>query len=561
MQERMILLRFLAVPLRHKLVGAGIAVAIWSGFFVWSRHASTLHRPAAVLSFDEGAARQVAPGIVDAHTNEPAVVLAQSLLSDEAVSRLARQAGAPSADNINAAKFHSHLEMAQPSPNLLRVSYNDPDRRVAAAASNAIADMLLAWAPSPEAAPETPGVSAQNAPVAAPPADQSHRQSSLHWRSQPLRELEAQLATTDEKLAALKTAPPQEVQAAPQENAAAAPPTSDANDQRRALELQLIAAQKKLDDLRVRYTDAYPDVETTKDDIAELSQKLASLPPATSEAEQPASETLHAGEDATVRLNRERDRLMQAIAAEKWHEAKLRKQAGLIHSSVAAQGAPSYLPQHVPASLAPSAAQVLHNPFALVQLAREADTGHSGNAPVWYGTLAGVLCGLLYLAGAGWRYRRNESPAPVPQEQVQDNARVRAGQGTPYPDSSIRSDDRWETEVRKALSLTTLGRDDKAFVAPDQKPAVSGPQQLQVRPEPHEQFRFEPLSVLRGDGDAMDSDTWVAHAEEARSALARHDVETAVNEMKLAIIAAPEKLRIQLSKIAMQMNKMVDTDK
>lgn len=47
---------------------------------------------------------------------------------------------------------------------------------------------------------------------------------------------------------------------------------------RQPLTEQLMAEKKKLDALRVRYTDAYPDVDKAQERIAETEQKLAAMP-------------------------------------------------------------------------------------------------------------------------------------------------------------------------------------------------------------------------------------------------------------------------------------------
>ena len=114
MRERTILLHFFAVPLRQRLVAAGIAVVMGSGLFVWSRYSATPPATTAVLSFDAGAVRQAEPGIMNANAKEPAVAIAQSILSDEVVGELAKQAGVPfTGSKSDAAKFRSRLDMAQ----------------------------------------------------------------------------------------------------------------------------------------------------------------------------------------------------------------------------------------------------------------------------------------------------------------------------------------------------------------------------------------------------------------------------------------------------------------
>ena len=139
----------------------------------------------------------------------------------------------------------------------------------------------------------------------------------MHSQSHELRELEKQLAAVDRKLTALDGHA-----IASQQADVAAPPSSTDNEQRRTLESQLSAAQKKLDDLRARYTDEYPDVESPKDDITEIRQKLASLPPVSNEADRAASPPKpDADANETDQLRLERARLMEAILVEKRREA------------------------------------------------------------------------------------------------------------------------------------------------------------------------------------------------------------------------------------------------
>ena len=174
MQERTILLRFFAVPLRQRLVAGGIAVAIGSGLFLWSRYGATPPATTAVLSFDPGAARQVDPGVMNAHAKGPAVALAQSILSDEAVRELAKQAGLSfSSNKSEVAEFRSRLDMAQTSARLLRVNYKDTDKKRSAAVANAVANMLVAWIPAsapPRPPPPSPATCRPNCHVCSVPA-------------------------------------------------------------------------------------------------------------------------------------------------------------------------------------------------------------------------------------------------------------------------------------------------------------------------------------------------------------------------------------------------------
>jgi hypothetical protein len=220
MQERTMLAPIFAEPPRRKLLAVGLAVAVAIGFFVWPRYDTTT----AVLSFDPGAAQQAEPGVMTANAKEPAVALAQSILSDEAVRELARQAGVPIAGGeTDVVEFRSRLDMAQTSVKLLRVSYKDDDKKLSAAVMNAVANMLVAWMPSPVQ---------PAAPLATPALAKSGRQRrSLDSRSPALTKLESQLTVADRKIAALSA---QVI--ALQKADAATPPSSAQNKHQRKLD-------------------------------------------------------------------------------------------------------------------------------------------------------------------------------------------------------------------------------------------------------------------------------------------------------------------------------------
>jgi hypothetical protein len=148
---------------------------------------------------------------VNANPKEPAVGLAWSLLSDEMVRGLIKQAGLSFPSNKNeTAEFRSRLQMSQPSPNLMQLEYEDPDEKLSAAAANSVANMLVAWVPSPVPATATTAPTPHSTPSAAPASAQPHRALNPSDSPSPaLLKLEELLAATDEQIAALKTAPPQ----------------------------------------------------------------------------------------------------------------------------------------------------------------------------------------------------------------------------------------------------------------------------------------------------------------------------------------------------------------
>lgn len=561
MRERMILLRFLAVPLRHKLVATGIAVAVGIGFFAWSHHDATQSATTAVLSFDADAAWEARPRIMSAHEKEPAVALAQSILSDEIVEGLAKQAGTPFAGTKSSAEeFRSHLEMRQLSDKVLHVNYRDADKKLSAAAANAVTNLLVAWGSSPFVAPAMPTPAApQSAPSTPHEIAQSHRhRRPLQPRSDVLRDLEARLAAADQRLAALNAGQPQA--STTQKAGAATPPPSADNEQRRALELQLSVAQKKLDDLRVRYTDEYPDVETAKENIAEIRQKLASIRPVSNEAEQAARPQIpDAGGNEANQLRLERAQLTQAIAVEKRHEAMLRDQGAseVTDTPAVVQAVSPSLPRpatvHQPVN--PAARQILRSPFALVQLAENDGASHSEDSlfALWYGATAGIFCGLLYLAGAIWRHRL--IAGAVALERLVLNNMPGAKETKKHMEHSIHIENSWEEEIRKAISLTDFSPEKEAIAMDSQQKAYGSGAGLRG------QLRYDEISKAIYEKIKKEPNSWMAHTEGARVAIEMGDLDTAIREMNLAMTVAPEKLKAPLGKIITQLDRGVDTNK
>jgi hypothetical protein len=251
MRERTIRIRLSALPLRQKLVAGCIAVAIGSGLLVWSRYAAP---PAttAVLSFD---ADQAGTGAMNANAKEPAVALAQSILSDEAVRGLAKQASVSFPRGKNeVVEFRSRLDMAQASPGLLHVNYRDTDKKVSAGVANAVANTLVAWMPAPAVASADSALARQGGPIAKHASAKSrHQRYSLHSRSPALRELESQLAAADRKIAALNA-----------QAIASQTPDADANETdqlrlQRAQLMQAIGVEKRREALRDKTASGVAD--------------------------------------------------------------------------------------------------------------------------------------------------------------------------------------------------------------------------------------------------------------------------------------------------------------
>ena len=158
---------FSAVPLGHKFTAVLLAVAVGGGVYTWFRRNAVQTASTAEMSFDMHAARRIDPGFVQAP--EPAVVFAQSILSDQRIANLSKQAYlSTSAMMSRIGEFRSRLVLTQPSGQTLRVRFRDPDAAKAVATANAVADALTSWAPSPNGpAPLSPEPTATSQPAAA----------------------------------------------------------------------------------------------------------------------------------------------------------------------------------------------------------------------------------------------------------------------------------------------------------------------------------------------------------------------------------------------------------
>jgi len=221
-------MRFSAVPLGHKFIAVLIAAAVGGGVYTWFRHDAVQRASSAELSFDMHAARRIDSGLVQAH--EPAVVFAQSVLTDQRIAELSKSAYLSTSGMMSrVGEFRSRLELTQPTDATgqeLQVFFRDPDPAKGVATANAVADALTKWVPSPDgpgaiteptattpqpAAQQTPAKTAAPAPAAA--AKATPAPAPAVKKSAPLAEngasgslaaglgaLQEQLSSTSQKL-------------------------------------------------------------------------------------------------------------------------------------------------------------------------------------------------------------------------------------------------------------------------------------------------------------------------------------------------------------------------
>jgi hypothetical protein len=496
MQEKNILPCFLALPLRHKLVAVVVAVAISSGLFVWSRHSAVLSTTAVML-FDTVQAQQIDPNLPS--TREPAVALGQSILNDDLIKGLMKRVGI----RADVAEFRSRLKMTQQSPKSLNVNYQHGNKKLSVAVANAVANLLVGWTP-PSDATAAKSVSTRQATTSAAHPAANSRQGKHRSRAQSsqIRNLEARLVATEQKLASLNSP---RIQNTPRQADEPKRTSSVDDEQRHALEMQLNADQRKLDALRVRYTDQYPNVENLKADIAEIEQKLAAIQSADNKEKQPVI-TLppDAGSNDVNQLRLERARLLQAIAAEKRRQVTPHGQAAPVGSLPSPGQSPSLSqppPASVPQPKSPVSSLPLRSPFTLVRLA-----SYNEAVSWWQGLLAGMLCGLLYLTSAVWRYLPIDSSA----------ARSAVVPGVAHVNNFTNFDE-WAKEIKEALALTDIGRKEEAL-APREEVVVSQ-QQLDRGRGLKEKLLYDEASLAIQEKVKQEPNSWMAHTEEAPAAL------------------------------------------
>ena len=119
-------------------------------------------------------------------------------------------------------------------------------------------------------------------------------------------------------------------------------------------------------------------------------------------------------------------------------------------------------------------------------------------------------------------------------------------QAAKYADHSVELEDRFETEITKSRALTALGHNQEAQVARDKAISMATQQQVHDfgRGLQFKGHQEEALDLFRANIQ-KDPNTWVAHNEAARIAVAKGDFDTAIKEMKLAASLSPEPLKAQ----------------
>jgi len=426
------------IPLGHKFFAVLLAAAVAAAGCAWLIDQSRRSASTAELAFNPAAAQSVDPGIASA--KDPAVALADSLLNDQTVANLAKQAHLSSstpAGQIGEFRSDLHLtrpsgllgafgsdfHLAQASASQLEVRFEAADSSQSMAVTNAVAHALadsgITNAPSAPAQSAAPAASSvqqaapanqgQSRPAAAAsqPAPPSHAVPD-HPLSAALDQLGAQLSATDQQA----------------ERLAAGGAFDSESREQSLLRAGVREARKTVEDLRTGYAKELADPNIGAR-LSEIQQALDSI------LSGGHRNGFYAVGVSRRELSNERSELRQAIGIVN-DEAKRVRAAEAAHPAANPQPSAPPAPAAAPANTAaPSPAlassspaqssssgvqeqnigstpagghapQSSQNALSIVRLASSA-----ARPPLWPAIVAGAVCGLFYLGIAAFAYRRS----------------------------------------------------------------------------------------------------------------------------------------------------------
>ena len=131
-----------------------------------------------------------------------------------------------------------------------------------------------------------------------------------------------------------------------------------------------------------------------------------------------------------------------------------------------------------------------------------------------------------------------------------------------WANQSIQNEDRFENEITKSRALEALGRKDEARATRDKAIAIGTQLQVQnfARGLQAQGRQQEAMELFRVN-IKKDPNSWIAHNEAARIAVATGDFDTATKEMKLALAAAPEPLKDPHADLVRRLENRQDINK
>lgn len=485
------------IPVGHKFLAILLALAVAGAGCAWLIYRSGQSASSAVLAYNSALAQQLDSGLASA-TN-PAVALADTMLTDQTIAKLAPQArlaGATPAGQIG--EFRSDLQLTGLSPERLAVRFQTADPSQSISVSNAVAHALMGWTPAaaspapaqsatspaqpaPQPAPAGQG---QSFPAAAQPAPAPSAAASAPPLSQALGKIRDQLSATDQQL----------------DRAAGGGAQSSYSEssQQALLKSQIRAAQRTFAGLHHQFPQQAddPDIRTR---LNEIHQALDSVLPT----------GFYAVGVSTSELRNERSELRQAIrivdretkgvqadeaAHPSWSASAAPPASAPPPEAGAATAAPSAAaPATQPANatppnlqeqsisptgaVTPAAPQSAQSVWSIVHLAAPAQ-----RPPLWPALVAGAICGLLYLGIAAIAYRRGASDdiypdlrSAAPQRMITPAHSAALEESSAAPDEPLAA----KSPRQRAAFVFQPGPSEDPSTG--EKPAASAEEQLPSR--------------------------------------------------------------------------------
>jgi len=122
--------------------------------------------------------------------------------------------------------------------------------------------------------------------------------------------------------------------------------------------------------------------------------------------------------------------------------------------------------------------------------------------------------------------------------------KLSAAEALKYSDRSIEVEDRFENEMTRSQALAALGRKDESAAARAKAVTIGTQQQVHDFGRGLQAQGMQDAAIeLFRDNAKKDPNSWIGHNDAARVAVAKGDFDTALREMKLALVAAPESLK------------------
>jgi hypothetical protein len=407
----------LRAPLGHWAVAVLFALAVALALRAWLEHQAVQTAQTATLSWDAAVARHQDPGLAD--TADPAVAMAQSILSDSVVDGLAQSASVPlNARATRIGEFRSRLQLRQPSATLLQVQFRDDNSERAEKATNAVAGSLTA---QPSAPAETPAAVAPH-PIETPPALQAKPSApapatpSTNVLAQSLGKLDTELSAAEKRVDSLSS------ETWDRKEHAGEPSSYRQSKQQQLLTAQVGTSLKEVADWRADPANA----GAARESLRRIQDALLSVWPASRAYKGSRDSAVLRGFNAagvdTGRLREERAQFAHAV------EVVHKEKEAVQRQEPAASAPPPVSPASESSATAPADAPAVptppiaeseipksstESPFRLLHPA-----GEPVRAPVWPAALAGVCGGLVYLGAAAFRHKEDE----VDEEYADDGA-------------------------------------------------------------------------------------------------------------------------------------------